>query len=80
MKKIIVKEIDKLVSTSFKNKSINEYIIYINVGGVNTQCFIELGEENKTKRILELKEKEKINTIILNKINLTDDLFIKNTF
>lgn len=50
MKKIIVKEINKV-------NDINEYLIYLMVGPTKTpmKAFTEIGDENKNNRVTSLK-------------------------
>jgi hypothetical protein len=54
MKKIIVKETDRFKSKLHKNKTISQYLIYLNIGSVPTGGWVELGEEAKKIRVNEL--------------------------
>lgn len=58
MKKIVVREVDRLKSDLFKDKTVSEYLIYVILNNgdkdVNLICHIEYGEENKKNRINEL--------------------------
>jgi len=76
MKRIIVKEIDKLKSSVFEDKLITEYLIYLilNQGGgdIIVEGFTEYGEKNKEARIDELVLEHFINNETLNKINKKD--------
>lgn len=73
MKRIIVKEIDKLKSTAFEDKIITEYLIYLilNQGGgdIKLEGFTEYGEKNKDARINELIVEHFINNETLNKVD-----------
>lgn len=73
MKRIIVKEIDKLRSTSFEDKVITEYLIYLilNQGGgdIKLEGFTEYGEKNKDARINELIVEHFISNETLSKID-----------
>ena len=56
MKKIVVKEIDKLLSVLHKDRVVTEYLIYVFENG-NTQpleAYTEFGEDNKKVRVNEL--------------------------
>ena len=64
MKRIVVKEIDKLKSTMYGDKVISEYLIYLilNQGGgdITLNGFTEYGEKNKkVKRIRKPKSATK---------------------
>ena len=50
-KKILIKEIDKYQSTSFENKTISEYLIYLMEGDVRVSAFTEIGEKAKKERV-----------------------------
>lgn len=50
-KKIIIKEIDKLYSKTFKDKFVIEYIIYLMEDDVKLATYTEIGEEAKKERI-----------------------------
>jgi len=54
MKKIIVKEIDKLCSTTFTDKIITEYLIYYLENDYRLEAYTELGEEAKNSRLAKL--------------------------
>lgn len=73
MKKIIVKEIDKLKSTMFGDKIISEYLIYLvmNQDGneVTLKGYTEYGEKNKNAKVDELIVEHFINNETLSKIN-----------
>lgn len=56
MKKIVIKEIDKLRSTLHKDKVVTEFLIYFIENDVKIATFIELGETNKDNRISEIFE------------------------
>lgn len=75
MKKIVIKEIDRLNSTVHKPKSISEYLIYIMLDDVKLKAYTEIGEAAKKERVNELllthfitEQNNKIN----NKINTQD--------
>lgn len=53
-KKIIIKEIDKLKSTTTKDKFISQYIIYYMVNDAKVEAFIEFGDEAMEIRLTEL--------------------------
>lgn len=73
MKRIVVKEIDKLKSTINGDKVITEYLIYLilNQGGgdIKLNGFTEYGETNKNTRINELIVEHFISNESLDKIN-----------
>ncbi len=50
-KKIIIKEIDKYTSQKFKDKTINEYIIYLMDGDIKVAAYTEIGEQSKKERV-----------------------------
>lgn len=54
MKKIIVKEIDRLNSTVFKRKKISEYLIYVMLDDIKLKAYTEIGENAKKERVNEL--------------------------
>lgn len=56
MKKIVVKEVDKLASAVHKNRIVTEYLLYVMIdGNVHPlEAYTELGETNKNARINEL--------------------------
>ncbi|TXG80237.1 MAG: hypothetical protein E6R13_08510 [Spirochaetes bacterium] len=70
MQKIIIKEIDRYYSKKLGKKHISEYLIYVNVDGINTQCFNEFGEEAKKERVnmLLLETCMPLNTAVLDDI------------
>jgi len=76
MKRIVVKEIDKLKSTMDGEKVITEYLIYLmlNQGGsdVTLNGFTEYGEKNKEARINELIVEHFVSNESLVKINKKD--------
>ena len=53
-KKIVIKEIDKLVSVVNKDRVINEYIVYVMHGSTKIEAHIELGDEAMKLRATEL--------------------------
>jgi hypothetical protein len=53
-KKILIKEIDKLKSTTTKDKFISQYIIYYMVNEARVEAFIEFGDEAMNLRVNEL--------------------------
>ena len=73
MKRIVVKEIDKLKSTINSDKVITEYLIYLilNQGGgdIKLNGFTEYGEKNKEARINELIVEHFITNESLDKLN-----------
>jgi hypothetical protein len=58
MKRIVVKEIDRLKSTVNGDKSVSEYLIYLILnqgnGDIKLNGFTEYGDSNKKARINEL--------------------------
>ncbi|MEI6880354.1 MAG: hypothetical protein WCK82_03350 [Bacteroidota bacterium] len=55
MMKIVIKEIDRYTSKTFKNKSISEYLIYVTlVNGQKLYAYTEIGDEAKNLRVNEL--------------------------
>jgi hypothetical protein len=58
MKRIVVKEIDKLKSSTFDDKSISEYLIYLILnlgeGDIILNGFTEYGSKNKDAKVDEL--------------------------
>jgi hypothetical protein len=76
MKRIIVKEIDKLKSTINGDKIITEYLIYLTLNQDDTEiklnCFIEYGEANKETRINELIVEHFISNESIVEINKKD--------
>lgn len=73
MKRIIVKEIDKLKSSTFSDKTITEYLIYLvlNQGGgdIIMEGFTEYGEKNKDAKVNELIIEHFVDNETLNKID-----------
>jgi hypothetical protein len=59
--KIVIKEIDKLVSVVSKERVVSEYIIYYMVGDVKVEAHTELGDEAKKIRVNEILLKHFIN-------------------
>ena len=53
-KKIVIKEIDKLVSVVSKERVVTEYLIYYMVGDAKVEAYTELGDEAKKLRVNEL--------------------------
>jgi hypothetical protein len=58
MKRIVVKEIDKLKSSTFDDKAISEYLIYLILnlgeGDIILNGFTEYGSKNKDAKVDEL--------------------------
>ena len=54
MKKILIKEIDKLQSKTHKGRVITEYLVYLIENDVKLACYSELGKEAKDIRVNEL--------------------------
>lgn len=53
--KIIIKEIDRYTSKTFKGKSISEYLIYVALSnGQKISAYTEIGDEAKKLRVNEL--------------------------
>jgi hypothetical protein len=50
-KKILIKEIDKYQSTTFEDKELSEYLIYLMEGDTRVSAFTEIGEKAKKERI-----------------------------
>lgn len=73
MKKIVVKEIDKLKSTMFGDKVVSEYLIYLIMkqdgNEIKLEGYTEYGEKNKEARIDELIVEHFISNETLSKIN-----------
>jgi len=67
MKKIIIKEIDRFYSRKSVKNYISEYLIYVTIDGVNTQCFNEIGYVAKEERVnmLLLEMAEPLNKSVL---------------
>ena len=54
MKKILIKEIDKLQSKTHEGRVITEYLVYLMENDVKLACYSELGKEAKDIRVNEL--------------------------
>lgn len=56
MKKIVIKEIDRLKSIKHKDKYVSEYLIYLDCddAGVHFKAYTEIGEAAKKERVNEL--------------------------
>lgn len=50
-KKILIKEIDKYQSTTFEDKELSEYLIYLMEDDVKVSAFTEIGEKAKKDRV-----------------------------
>jgi hypothetical protein len=50
-KKILIKEIDKYQSTTFEDKELSEYLIYLMEDDVRVSAFTEIGEKAKKERV-----------------------------
>jgi hypothetical protein len=70
MQKIIIKEIDRFYSRKRGKNYISEYLIYVTIDGINTQCFNEFGNEAKKERVnmLLLEMSTSLNHSVLNEI------------
>ena len=70
MQKIIIKEIDRFYSRKRGKNYISEYLIYVTIDGINTQCFNEFGNEAKKERVnmLLLEMSASLNHSVLNEI------------
>jgi hypothetical protein len=53
---ILIKTIDEYESSTHKNKTIVEYIIYVMVGDTPIKAYTELGLTNLYQRLDELKK------------------------
>jgi hypothetical protein len=73
MKKIIVKEIDKLKSSMFGGKTVSEYLIYLRMkqgdNEITLKGYTEYGEQNKNARVEELIVEHFVTNETLNVIN-----------
>lgn len=49
--RIVSKEIDQYKSTKHKDKRISEFIIYLMADNTSVEAHVELGPENRDKRI-----------------------------
>ena len=89
MKRIVVKEIDKLKSSTFNDKTVSEYLIYLIInlgdGDIILNGFTEFGDKNKNAKVDELivehfVTNESLETI--NKQNIIEEIsfseYIKN--
>jgi len=79
--KIIIKEIDKYRSLTFKHKLISKYIIYLtSVNNNNIEAYIEYGEEAKKARVNELLVTHFIhNNNEINKDEIITELYLETT-
>ena len=71
MKKIVIKEIDRLTSELYTNKVVSEYLIYLLDGDNRESAYIVLGEDAKKDRVNELLVKHFITNENI-KININD--------
>ena len=73
MKRIVIKEIDRLKSKTNKTKIVSEYLIYVmlNHGGedIRLKAVSEIGEENKIARV---------NQIVLEDFTTNETLSLSN--
>lgn len=53
-RKIVIKEIDKLVSVVSPQRVVTEFIIYYMVDGIKVEAHTELGDESKKIRVNEM--------------------------
>lgn len=76
MKRIVIKEIDKLKSTLNKGKVVSEYLIYLTLkdgdGDIILKGFTELGEENKKSRVNQLIAEYFLSSESLSSSNIND--------
>jgi len=79
MMKIIIKEIDRYTSTTFSNKSISEYLIYVALtNGQKLYAYTEIGEEAKNIRVNELLVKYFMNNNnTINKEDIIEELCLE---
>lgn len=68
MKKIVIKEIDRLTSKKFKNKQVSEYLIYITIDDTLVSAYTVYGEEAK---------KELVNDLLVDNFTI-DEMFKKD--
>lgn len=54
MKKILIKEIDRLKSTTYKKKCVSEYLIYVMLDDIKLNAYTEIGEKSKKERVNDL--------------------------
>lgn len=52
MKRILIKEIDRLYSKLHKNRFVSEYIIYLMIDDVKLKAFTVVGEKSKERYVL----------------------------
>lgn len=55
--RIVVKEIDRFLSSRNKGRYISEYLLYFKMDEVSVECFNEIGVEAKELRLNELVKK-----------------------
>lgn len=76
MKRIVIKEIDKLKSTLNKGKVVSEYLIYLTLKNddedIILKGFTELGEENKKSRVNQLLVEHFLSNESLSSSKITD--------
>ena len=79
MMKILIKEIDRYTSKTFKNKSISEYLIYVAlVNGQKLYAYTEIGNEAKNLRVNELIAKYFMdNNNTINKEDIIEELSLE---
>lgn len=79
MMKIIIKEIDRYTSTTFTNKSISEYLIYVALtNGQKLYAYTEIGKEAKNLRVNELIVKHFMdNNNTINKEDIIEELCLE---
>lgn len=86
MKKIVIKEIDKLTSRLHKNRVISEYLIYLVSDDKILEAYTELDEDPKNTRVNELilthflpeNNKKIIKEDIIEEINFEEYLKLSN--
>jgi len=69
MKKIIVKEVDRLHGKKNKNKIISEYLIYLKIDDVNIKCYNEFGHNAKNDRVKNILFTEFSTSLYENEVN-----------
>ena len=79
MKKIIIKEIDKYSSKLYQDKTISEYLIYVELDGTRIHAYTELGEVAKKERVNELLLEHLIteNTTTINKDEVIEEFCLE---
>ena len=79
MMKILIKEIDRYTSKTFKNKSISEYLIFVAlVNGQKLYAYTEIGNEAKNLRVNELIAKYFMdNNNTINKEDIIEELILE---